>query len=50
MKKVIFYTALVIAALLFVYPFIWMFSASLAPENEIGNLTLLSKQLYANVR
>lgn len=48
MKKVIFYTALVIAALLFVYPFIWMFSASLAPENEIGNLTLLPSSVSVN--
>lgn len=41
MKKAIFYIVLVIAALLFIYPFIWMVAASIAPENEIGNLTLL---------
>ncbi|MBU1101010.1 MAG: carbohydrate ABC transporter permease [Bacteroidetes bacterium] len=41
MKKAIFYIVLVIAALLFIYPFIWMIAASIAPENEIGTLTLL---------
>jgi len=30
-----------IGALAFIYPFIWMLSASFAPENEIGGLTLL---------
>jgi ABC-type glycerol-3-phosphate transport system permease component len=31
---------LLAAALTFVYPFIWMMGASLAPENEIGKMTL----------
>ncbi|MBU1098064.1 MAG: sugar ABC transporter permease [Ignavibacteriae bacterium HGW-Ignavibacteriae-2] len=40
MKKVIFYLLLITGALIFIYPFVWMISASLAPENEISNLTL----------
>lgn len=40
MKKVILYIIIVAAALAFLYPFIWMISASLAPENEIGGLYL----------
>ena len=41
MKKYLIYVILFIGALVFLYPFIWMISASLAPENEIGKLTFL---------
>lgn len=41
MKKALFYFCLAISAVLFIYPFIWMISASLAPENQIGGLTFL---------
>ncbi|MCX6173131.1 MAG: carbohydrate ABC transporter permease [Ignavibacteriales bacterium] len=41
MKKIIFYFCLVVFALIFIYPFIWMLSASIAPENQIGGLTFL---------
>lgn len=41
MKKMFFYICLVIFALMFIYPFIWMVSASFAPENQIGGLTFL---------
>ncbi|MBU0559251.1 MAG: carbohydrate ABC transporter permease [Bacteroidetes bacterium] len=41
MRKILFYILLLIGALAFIYPFIWMLSASFAPENEIGGLTLL---------
>ena len=41
MKKIIFYICLAIFALIFIYPFIWMLSASIAPENQIGGLTFL---------
>lgn len=41
MKKLLFYIFLVLGAITFLYPFIWMLSASLAPENEIGNLIFL---------
>ena len=39
-KTILFYLSLTISALIFVYPFYWMIMASIAPENEIGNLTL----------
>jgi ABC-type glycerol-3-phosphate transport system permease component len=41
--KLFMYAALSIAALSFIYPFIWMIGASLAPEHEIGNMTLFPK-------
>lgn len=41
MKKYFIYIILIIGALMFLYPFIWMISASLAPETEIGKLTFL---------
>lgn len=41
MKNVISYLVLTIGALMFVYPFIWMLSASVAQEKEITNLILL---------
>lgn len=40
-KKILLYVALSIAALTFIYPFIWMIGASLAPAHEIGTMTLL---------
>jgi multiple sugar transport system permease protein len=42
-KKALVYLALTIAALTFIYPFIWMIGASLAPEHELGRMTLLPK-------
>src|SRR5436190_1720581 len=39
-KKTLMYVALTAAALTFIYPFIWMIGASLAPMNEVGNMTL----------
>jgi ABC-type glycerol-3-phosphate transport system permease component len=44
-KSILFYFALTISALAFVYPFYWMVMASIAPENEIGNLTLIPTSL-----
>ncbi|GAB4373720.1 MAG: carbohydrate ABC transporter permease [Calditrichia bacterium] len=41
MKKIILYLILFIGAVTFLFPFIWMISASLAPETEISNLTFL---------
>ncbi len=38
--KFLMYIALTAAALTFIYPFIWMIGASLAPMNEVGNMTL----------
>ena len=39
-KKILMYAALLIAALTFIYPFIWMIGASLAPLHEVGTMTL----------
>ncbi len=39
-KKTLLYTALTVAALTFIYPFIWMIGASFAPMHEVGSLTL----------
>lgn len=39
-KKILMYAALILAALTFIYPFIWMIGASLAPLHEVGNMTL----------
>lgn len=41
MKKIILYTALLIGSITFLYPFVWMLSASFAAENEISNLVFL---------
>jgi multiple sugar transport system permease protein len=39
-RKILLYTALTIAALSFVYPFVWMIGASFAPMQEVGQMTL----------
>jgi len=44
-KKAVLYLLLIFGALLFMYPFLWMLSASLAPENELSKLTLLPSTL-----
>jgi len=40
MKKVLFYLLLVLFAFAFLYPFIWMVSASLSDERSITSVTL----------
>ncbi|MBD3223185.1 MAG: ABC transporter permease subunit [Caldithrix sp.] len=45
MRKVILYTVLIAGALMFIYPFLWMVLASLAPEQDIGNLALIPSSL-----
>lgn len=44
MKRVLLYIVLIIGALAFLYPFVWMINASLAPESEIGNLVLFPSE------
>lgn len=39
MKKIIMYILLVVAAIAFLYPFIWMVSASLSEERSIAHIT-----------
>lgn len=48
MKKALIYIALIIGAILFVYPFIWMLGASLAPDKSISNLILLPDTFTMN--
>jgi ABC-type glycerol-3-phosphate transport system permease component len=43
-KKMMTYLVLTLAALSFIYPFVWMIMASLSPEQEIGNLILLPSE------
>ena len=42
MKSLLKYIALTAGAVLFAYPFLWMFTSSLKPESEIGRLDLWS--------
>lgn len=41
MKKTLLYTALILGALVFAYPFIWMFFSTFKPDGEIGDIQLL---------
>src|SRR5688572_8199161 len=41
MKKILFYLLLCLSAFAFLYPFIWMVSASLSAERSINHVTLL---------
>lgn len=41
MRRVLIYGILILGAVGFVYPFLWMVSATFAPEKELGNLVLL---------
>ncbi|MFA3784093.1 carbohydrate ABC transporter permease [Melioribacteraceae bacterium 4301-Me] len=41
MKKIFLYIFLSLAAIIFIYPFFWMVTASLASEKEIGSLIFL---------
>ncbi|MGH7601765.1 MAG: carbohydrate ABC transporter permease, partial [bacterium] len=45
MTKILRYIFLVLAAIVFVYPFLWMLSATLRPENEIGGLNIFPSRL-----
>ena len=44
-KKIITYILLTVASLTFLYPFYWMISASLLPENLIGDFGMIPKEL-----
>ncbi len=44
-KKIGLYGILFVGAVAFTYPFLWMLFASLAPESEIGRLTLFPSAL-----
>ena len=40
--KLVLYVGLALAALTFLYPFLWMASSSLKPPAEIGTISLIS--------
>lgn len=48
MKKALIYIILMAGAVIFIYPFLWMLFASLAPEKEIGSLVLLPDSFSLN--
>ncbi|MDZ7292484.1 MAG: carbohydrate ABC transporter permease [candidate division KSB1 bacterium] len=48
MQKILRYIFLAFAAIVFIYPFLWMLSATMRPENEIGGLDLLPSQVTLN--
>ena len=48
MKKWLIYIGLTLGAITFLYPFLWMISASLAPENEIATLNLFPSEFSLN--
>lgn len=45
MKKLSFYLLLIVWTVLFIYPFLWMISATIRPEYEIGGLNIIPSQL-----
>ncbi|MGE5410229.1 MAG: hypothetical protein ACM3MI_04650, partial [Clostridiales bacterium] len=48
LNKLFIYTCLTIGAVLFIYPFVWMLSASLAPEKQMSSLVLLPETISFN--
>ncbi|MFQ5739891.1 MAG: carbohydrate ABC transporter permease [Acidobacteriota bacterium] len=45
MKRIGLYMGLIVGAILFLYPFLWMVSATIKPEMEIGGFHLIPEQL-----
>jgi multiple sugar transport system permease protein len=45
MRKLIFYSILVFWTILFIYPFLWMLSATLRPESEIGSFGIIPSSI-----
>jgi ABC-type glycerol-3-phosphate transport system permease component len=45
MSRILRYIFLILVAIVFIYPFLWMLSATVRPENEIGALNLLPSRL-----
>jgi len=51
MGRILLYTALSVAAISFIYPFVWMLGASLSPESEIGKMNIWpSRATLANFK
>jgi len=45
MKRIIFYIFLLVWTIIFIYPFLWMLSATLRPEAEIGGFGIIPSQV-----
>ncbi len=45
MKKIVFYSILIFWTILFLYPFLWMLSATLRPEAEIGSFGIIPSKI-----
>jgi ABC-type glycerol-3-phosphate transport system permease component len=48
LNKLFIYSCLTIGAVLFIYPFVWMLSASLAPEKQMSSLVLFPETISFN--
>jgi multiple sugar transport system permease protein len=48
MKKAVFYIILVFGSLMFLYPFMWMITATLVPETDISDLTVMPSSFSFN--
>jgi ABC-type glycerol-3-phosphate transport system permease component len=48
MRKAIFYLVLVFGALMFLYPFLWMITATLVPESDISNFSIIPSTVSLN--
>ena len=48
MKKAIFYLLLVFGALMFLYPFMWMITATLVPESDISSFSIIPSTITLN--
>lgn len=45
LRRIMMYAALAVAALTFIYPFLWMASTTLKPPFEVGTLTLIPDRI-----
>jgi len=45
MKKILFYSFLIFWTIIFIYPFLWMISATLRPEAEIGGFGIIPSSI-----
>jgi len=48
MRKAIFYLVLVFGALMFLYPFLWMITATLVPESDISSFSIIPSTISLN--
>ncbi len=48
MKKILFYGFLIFWTIIFIYPFLWMLSATVRPEAEIGGFGIIPSSISLN--